>query len=110
VDRTVRLEAEGYVTGYRAVLNPELTGRGFEVMVAVDINATDRQTVDDFEVAIVAFDEVLAVRRLFGQPDYLVHVAVADAVEYEAFLTGKLIGLPALSRTVSHQTMKRIKG
>jgi DNA-binding Lrp family transcriptional regulator len=91
------------------VLNPERTGRAFDVMVAVDINATDRQTVEDFE-AIVAFDEVVAVRRLFGQPDYLVQVAVADAVEYEAFLTSKLLGLPALSRTVSHQTMKRIKG
>ena len=30
----------------------------------VDINATDRQTMDDFEAAIVAFDEVIAVRRL----------------------------------------------
>jgi DNA-binding Lrp family transcriptional regulator len=108
--RVKRLEAAGYITGYRAVLNPELTGRGFEVMVAVDINATDWQTTEDFEAAIVAFDEVIAVRRLFGQPDYLVQVAVTDAREFEAFLTGKLIGLPALSRTVSHLTMKRIKG
>jgi DNA-binding Lrp family transcriptional regulator len=108
--RVRRLEAEGYITGYRAVLDPELTGRGFEVMVAVDINATDRQTTEDFEAAVVAFDEVVAVRRLFGQPDYLVQVAVADARAYEAFLTGKLIGLPALNRTVSHQTMKRLKG
>lgn len=76
----------------------------------MDINATDRQTVEDFEAAIVTFEEVVAVRRLFGQPDYLVQVAVADAVEYEAFLTGKLIGLPALNRTVSHQTMKRVNG
>jgi DNA-binding Lrp family transcriptional regulator len=108
--RVKRLEAVGYITGYRAVLNPELTGRGFEVMVAVDINATDQQTTEDFEAAIVAFDEVIAVRRLFGQPDYLVQVAVADAGAYEAFLIGKLIGLPALNRTVSHLTMKRIKG
>jgi hypothetical protein len=100
----------GYITGYRVVLNPEFTGRAFDVMVAVDINATDRQTTEDFEAAIVAFDEVIAVRRLFGQPDYLVQVAVADAGEFEAFLIGKLIGLPALSRTVSHLTMKRIKG
>jgi DNA-binding Lrp family transcriptional regulator len=108
--RVKRLEAEGYITGYRAVLNPEFTGRAFDVMVAIDINATDRQTTEDFEAAIVSFDEVLAVRRLFGQPDYLVQVAVANAVEFEAFLIGKLIGLPALNRTVSHLTMKRIKG
>jgi DNA-binding Lrp family transcriptional regulator len=69
-----------------------------------------RKRPEELEAAIVTFDEVVAVRRLFGQPDYLVQVAVADAVEYEAFLTGKLIGLPALNRTVSHQTIKRVKG
>src|SRR4029450_381130 len=108
--RVRRLEAEGYITGYHAALNPELTGRAFEVMVAVDINATDQQTTEAFEAAVVEFDEVVAARRLFGQPDYLVHVAVADAAAFEAFLTSKLIGLPALNHNASHLTMKRIKG
>ena len=57
------------------MLGPELTGRGFDVTVAVDINATDRRTVDDFEAAVASFDKVVAVRRLFGQPDYLVQVS-----------------------------------
>ena len=48
--------------------------------------------------------------RLFGQPDYFVHVAVADAEAFEAFQMSKLIGLPAVACTVSHQTMKRLKG
>ena len=42
--------------------------------------------------------------------DYFLHVAVADAEAFEAFQMGKLIGLPAVSRAVSHQTMKRLKG
>ncbi len=50
------------------------------------------------------------MRRLFGKPDYFVHVAVADAEAFEAFQMGKLIGLPAVARAVSHQTMKRLKG
>jgi hypothetical protein len=37
-------------------------------------------------------------------------VAVSDAVAFEAFFSGKLIGLPALNRTVSHPTVKRING
>ena len=107
--RVKRLEAEGVITGYRAVLDPAAAGRAFEVIIAVDIRATDRRTVEEFEAGVVAFDEVVAVRRLFGQPDYFVHVAVADAAAFEAFQMNKLIGLPAVARAVSHQTMKRIK-
>ena len=56
----------------------------------------------------MAFDEVLAVRRLFGTPDYFVHVAVADA--FEALQRLKLIGLPTVARATPHQIRKRLKG
>ncbi|WP_091219167.1 Lrp/AsnC family transcriptional regulator [Geodermatophilus siccatus] len=108
--RVKRLEAEGVITGYRAVIDPRAAGRAFEVVVAVEIAANDRRTVEEFETSVVAFDEVVAVRRLFGKPDYFVHVAVADAEAFEAFQMSKLIGLPAVARAVSHQTMKRLKG
>jgi DNA-binding Lrp family transcriptional regulator len=80
------------------------------VVVAVEISANDRRTVEEFEAAIVAFDEVVAVRRLFGAPDYFVTVAVADAEAFAAFQMNELIGLPAVARAVSHQTMGRLKG
>jgi hypothetical protein len=40
---------------------------------------------------------------------YFIRVAVADHAAYEAFLTGKLIGLPGVLRKGSHLTMKTIK-
>ncbi|MEV7030393.1 Lrp/AsnC ligand binding domain-containing protein [Streptomyces sp. NPDC093272] len=48
-------------------------------------------------------------RRLYGRPDYFIRVAVADRAAYEAFLTGRLSGLPAVLRLTSHLTMKKIK-
>jgi DNA-binding Lrp family transcriptional regulator len=108
--RVKRLEAEGVIAGSRAVIEPRAVERDFEVVVAVDIAANDRRTVEEFEDAAIAFDEVVAVRRLFGKPDYFVHVAGADAEAFEAFQFAELIGLPAVARAVSHQTMKRLKG
>src|SRR3712207_9490341 len=67
--RVKRLEAEGVIAGYRAVLDPRAAGRGFEVVVAVEIAVNDRRTVEEFEAAVVTFDEVVAVRRLLGTPD-----------------------------------------
>ncbi|GAB3192700.1 hypothetical protein GCM10027261_06110 [Geodermatophilus arenarius] len=76
----------------------------------MEIRANDRRTVEEFEDAVLAFEEVVEVRRLFGVPDYFLLVAVADAEAFEAFQMNKLIGLPAVARAVSHQTMRLLKG
>ncbi|MFF5981888.1 Lrp/AsnC ligand binding domain-containing protein [Streptomyces olindensis] len=46
---------------------------------------------------------------MYGRPDYFLRVAVADHTAYEAFLMGRLSGLPAVVRLESHLTMKTIK-
>jgi DNA-binding Lrp family transcriptional regulator len=107
--RVKRLEEEGIIQGYRAVIDPAAQGRGMEVIVSVEINLTNFETLQSFEEAVASFDEVLEARRVFGTPDYFLRVAVADHNEYERFQTNKLIGLPGIARVVSHQTMKWIK-
>ncbi|MFD9500618.1 Lrp/AsnC ligand binding domain-containing protein [Streptomyces sp. NPDC060035] len=71
--------------------------------------ATDRKTVQEFETTVASYEEVVEFRRFFGRPDYFLRVAVADHAANEAFLTGKLTGLPGVLRTESHLTMKKIK-
>jgi DNA-binding Lrp family transcriptional regulator len=107
--RVKRLEDAGVIAGYRAVVDPAAVDRGLEVFVDVDINANDRNTVEAFETTAAGYDEVVELRRMFGHPDYFLRVAVADHAAYEAFLTGKLIGLPGMLRVTSHITMKTIK-
>jgi DNA-binding Lrp family transcriptional regulator len=84
-------------------------GRGFEVTVHVELTLKDRATVEAFEAGIAGFDEVLECRRMFGLPDYVVRVAVADQAAYEAFYMGKLAELPGLARVNSQFTMKTVK-
>lgn len=107
--RIKRLEAAGVITGYRAVIDPEVLGRGLEVLIDVEVSATDRKTFEKFEDTVASYDEVIEFRRMYGRPDYFLRVAVADHAAYEAFLTGKLSGLPAVLRLESHLTMKKIK-
>ncbi|WP_269855938.1 Lrp/AsnC family transcriptional regulator [Streptomyces sp. RPT161] len=107
--RVRRLEDIGVIAGYRAVLDPESVGRGLEVLVDVEVYANDRKTIEEFEETVTSYDEVIEFRRMFGRPDYFIRVAVADHAAYEAFLTGKLSGLPGLLRITSHLTMRKIK-
>ena len=107
--RVKRLEDAGIIAGYRAVVDPAAVGRGLEVLVDVECSAQDRATFEAFEATVAGYEEVTEFRRMFGRPDYFLRVAVADHAAYEAFLTGKLAGLPGVLRLESHLTMKTVK-
>jgi DNA-binding Lrp family transcriptional regulator len=107
--RVKRLEEAGVITGYRAVIDPHALGRGLEVLIDVEIYAQDRKSFQEFEDTVASYEEVIEFRRMYGRPDYFLRVAVADHTAYEAFLTEKLSGLPAVLRLESHLTMKQIK-
>lgn len=107
--RVRRLEDEGVIAGYRAVIDQERLGRRLEVTAAVEVRSTDTQTIAEFERAVVAFDEVVEVRKVFGNPDYFLRIVVRDVEEYEQFQMQRLTALPAVFRVDSHQTMKLLK-
>ena len=107
--RVRRLEAEGVITGYSAVVDPTAFGRGFEVIIHADLVAKDLATVEAFEERLAAMEEVAELRRMFGIPDYLIRVQVADLPAYERWLTTQLMGDPAIARVDSRITMKLLK-
>lgn len=104
-----RLEAEGVITGYTALVNPAALGRDFEVIIYADLVAKDLATVASFEERLVAMDEVAELRRMFGIPDYFIRVQTADLAAYEQWLSVKLMGDPAIARVDSRLTMKLLK-
>ncbi len=107
--RVRRLENDGVILGYTAVINPDAVGRGFEVLVNVDLTRKDRATFEAFEAAVAALDEVVEVRRMFGLPDYLLRVASASIESYETFVSTRLGDVPGVEKLDSHITMKLIK-
>jgi DNA-binding Lrp family transcriptional regulator len=107
--RVRRLEEAGIIAGYRARINHEATGGGLEVIVSIEVSVSDLKTLAGLEAAIAGYAEVAEFRRVFGTPDYFLRVLVADYAAYEAFQTGKIIGIPGVARVISQPTMKKIK-
>ena len=107
--RVRRLEADAVITGYTATVDPAALGREFEVIINADLVAKDLATVEAFEERVAAMDEVAELRRMFGIPDYLIRVQVANTDAYERWLTTRLMGDPAIARVDSRITMKVIK-
>ncbi|GAA0698884.1 Lrp/AsnC family transcriptional regulator [Kitasatospora atroaurantiaca] len=107
--RVQRLEADGVIRGYRAVIDLAAVGRSFEVLVDLTLDAQDAETVARFEQTLTQAEEVIELHRLFGSPDYFVRVAVADLAAYEAFLSQRVMTIPRVKNVTSHFTMKNVK-
>ncbi|GAC77996.1 Lrp/AsnC family transcriptional regulator [Gordonia malaquae] len=108
--RVRRLETDGVIRGYSAVVDHDAMGLGLEVIVNAELVAKDWETVRDFESRVAAMDSVVELRRMFGLPDYLIRVRVRDTAEYERWVTADLMGDPAIARLDSRMTMKVLKG
>jgi DNA-binding Lrp family transcriptional regulator len=107
--RVKRMESAGVILGYTAQINPKAIGRGFEVLVFVDLTRKDRATFEAFEAGVAALDEVIEVRRMFGLPDYLIRVATDSLESFETFISTRLGDVPGVDKLDSHITMKLIK-
>ncbi|QES40281.1 ArsR family transcriptional regulator [Streptomyces venezuelae] len=106
--RVRQLELDGVIQGYRAVVAPEAVGRGFEVLVSIEVRR-DRETVEAFEAALQDIPDVIEAHRLFGSPGCLLRIAVADLAAYERLWIERLTTLAGVTEVNSQIIMKRIK-
>lgn len=104
-----RLERDGYIESYRAMLGRKRIGLGLSVFVGVKIDghADDRATT--FEEEVVAFPEVIACHMIAGEADYLLEVTVPDLDAYQRFLVGKLLNLPLVREVRSNIAIQTLK-
>ena len=91
--RVKRLEQEGVIQGYRAVLNRDSVGLGFSAFLEVKIEGHANEHAMAFEDTVCAMPEVLACHLVSGDSDYLLEVVTADLEHYRHFLVERLLSL-----------------
>jgi DNA-binding Lrp family transcriptional regulator len=106
--RVRELERSGAIRGYRAVVDAEAIGLGFEAIVFITMRQEDRETLMGFEEGLAAIPQVVQAERLFGDPDYLLRVVTADLAAYQRLQDERLSVLPGVLRMTSTLVMKRI--
>jgi DNA-binding Lrp family transcriptional regulator len=107
--RVRELARRGAIRGYRAIVDPEAVQRSFQVLVWIDLVQGTREVIEAFERALLDIPDVVEAQRLFGEPDYLVRVAVRDSEEYERLYTSRLAAMPGVLKARSQIAMKTIK-
>jgi Lrp/AsnC family transcriptional regulator, leucine-responsive regulatory protein len=107
--RVNRLEQEGYIAGYRAMLCREQIGLSLTVFVGVTIEGHANDKALAFEQTVVAFPEIVACHMVSGEADYLLEVVVPDLERYKSFLIGKLLELSMVREVRSNIAIQTLK-
>lgn len=107
--RVQRLEADGVVTGYAALVDPKQVGLGLEAFVRVQLARHDTAAIDDFVARIGDWDEVVACHALTGDMDYLVHVVVEDLAHFSRFLLDHLLNAAGVADVNSSFVLRTVK-
>lgn len=107
--RTRRLEQEGFIRGYTAVLDQDRLGAPETVIIEVMLDRHDDDVLEAFGKAMVALPEVLEVYLTTGEYDYFVKVAVNGTRGYEDFLRKKLFRIPGIRHSRSSFTLRCLK-
>jgi Lrp/AsnC family transcriptional regulator, leucine-responsive regulatory protein len=107
--RVKRLEREGYIDAYRAVLDRARVGLGFTVFVGVRLEAHANDRAGSFEEAVLALREVIACHMVSGTVDYLLEVVVPDLAHYQKFLVDRLLALSIVREVQSSIAINTLK-
>lgn len=108
-ERLKRLESEGYVERYVAVLNAEKLGRGFVVFCSVKLRKMNADVAREFVSMVQDIPEVTECYNISGHYDYLLKIHVPDMKSYQSFLVNVLGALDSLGSVESTFVMAEEK-
>ncbi|MFV9482592.1 Lrp/AsnC family transcriptional regulator [Christiangramia sp. OXR-203] len=108
-ERIKKLERDGVISKYVALVNPESVGKGFMVLCQIKLIQHKKDILTKFEKDITSLPEVIECLHVSGDYDYILKVLVKDMHEYREFMVAKLTSLDHIGSTKSVFTINKVK-
>ena len=107
--RRQRLEAEGYVTGYAARLDPGRLGLAVQAFIQVQLATHRAENARSFARLIEARHEIVSAWTMTGEADYLLRCWTADLGALNRLIHEVILAHPAVARVQSQIVMEQLK-
>ena len=107
--RLKRLIADGYIRGFKALLDPAKLGMDQVVFVEVKLSDTSESALRAFNAAVREIPEVEQCHMIAGAFDYLLKIRTRDMQGYRGLLGAVVTSLPHVSSTSTHVSMQSVK-
>ena len=106
--RVKRLEDNGVISRYVALVDPNSMGLTVNVFVQVSLERQVDEYLERFETSVKSWPEVMECYLMTGDADYHLRIVVPDLVTYETFLKNKLTRVPGVSNIRSSFALKPV--
>ena len=107
--RVKRLQAEGYILGFRAVLNPVKLDREHVAFAEVKLTDTTEKALSAFNTAVRRVPEIEQCHMIAGSFDYLLKIRTRDIRAYRQILGETISALPYVGNSSTHVSMEAVK-
>lgn len=107
--RLRRLEREGFILGYRAMVDPIRLGMDHVAFIEVRLSDTRENALDAFNKAVSKIPEIEEAHLIAGNFDYLMKVRTRSMRDYRRVLAEKISTLPFVSSTSTYVAMQAVK-
>ena len=107
--RVRRLERDGYIRGYQAIVDREKMGEGHVAFVQVKLSDTRSEALDAFNRAARAVPEIEQCHMIAASFDYLLKVRTKDIAAYRRVLGERISALPHVAQTSTYVAMETVK-
>lgn len=109
IERVRKLERDGFIRGYSAILDARKLQLELVVFVQVRLNRTHKKTFEEFRRQVQDLPEVQECYLVTGSFDFLVKARVRDMSAYRDFLESSLLNLPGVQESTSIAAMETVK-
>ena len=108
-ERIKKLEREGVISKYVAILDRNKVEKAFVVFCHIKLIQHTKDLIHTFESEVIKLDEVLECLHVSGDDDYILKVHVKDMDEFREFMVTKLTGLKHIGSTHSSFMIGEVK-
>lgn len=106
--RVARLEAEGVIAGYAAMVDPRAVGRRSTVFVEITLSGQSDELLEAFERAVARIPDVLECHLMAGTADYLLKVVARDTEDFARIHRRHLARLPGVAQMQSSFALRTV--
>jgi Lrp/AsnC family leucine-responsive transcriptional regulator len=107
--RLKRLEKDGFIRGYAAIVDREKMGEGHVAFVQVKLSDTRSAALDAFNRAVGGVPEIEQCHMMAASFDYLLKVRTRDIAAYRRVLGERISALPHVAQTSTFVAMETVK-
>jgi len=107
--RMRKLQTEGYILGFRAVLNPVKLAQDHVAFAEVRLTDTTEKALSAFNSAVHKVREIEQCHMIAGSFDYLLKIRTESIRAYRRVLGETISNLPYVGSTSTHVSMQAVK-